>query len=84
MNEITKKNENWKEIGQIISSINNVYSICCSQDNRKGQKKNMLNDVTEKTPEIIAELVKRLERSSEVIEDLVAIQDLDKQIPDRD
>ena len=29
--EINKKNQNSKEIGQIINSINNIFNICAKQ-----------------------------------------------------
>jgi hypothetical protein len=36
-NEINRKNKNNKEIGQIINSINNIFSICKTQQEHRGK-----------------------------------------------
>jgi protein involved in sex pheromone biosynthesis len=75
-NEINRKNKNQKEIGQIINSINNIFSICREQQKKRGKFKNVEeNDVNERTPDLVMELIGRLETSSEVIEDLKAVLD---------
>ena len=73
-NEINKKNKNSKEIGQIINSINNIYSICRNQQLKRNRLKNMkVEDVTEKTENLVPTLINHLEQSSEVIQDLVEV-----------
>ncbi|CDW75696.1 gtp-binding protein [Stylonychia lemnae] len=73
-NEINKKNKNSKEIGQIINSINNIFTICRGQQHKRGKMKNIkLDDVNELTPNLVQVLIERLEMSSEVIEDLVEV-----------
>ena len=73
-NEINKKNKNSKEIGQIINSINNIYNICKEQQKKRNKiKKQRMDDVSETTENLVEALIKRLEFSSEVIEDLVEV-----------
>ena len=75
-NEIHRKNKNQKEIGQIINSINNIFTICREQQKKRGKFKNVEEeDVNEGTPNLVQELINRLETSSEVIEDLKAVLD---------
>ena len=73
-NEINKKNKNSKEIGQIINSINNIYSICKTQQHNRGRQKVFrIEDVNEKTPNLVETLIERLEQSGEVVEDWVEV-----------
>ena len=73
-NEINKKNKNSKEIGQIINAINNIYGVCRYQQFKKGKLKNyQAPDVNEETPDLVKNLIGRLETSMEVIEDLVEV-----------
>lgn len=75
-NEINRKNKNQKEIGQIINSINNIFTICRDQQKKRNKNKNLReDDVNENTPNLVHELIDRLEKSSEVIEDLKAVLD---------
>jgi hypothetical protein len=53
-NEINRKNKNQKEIGQIINSINNIFSICREQQKKRGKFKNVDEDpVNERTPDLV-------------------------------
>lgn len=75
-NEINRKNKNNKEIGQIINSINNIFTICKRQQEHRGKlMQGNPADVTEKTPALVQELVKKLDASAEVIEDLKTVLD---------
>jgi chromosome segregation ATPase len=75
-NEINRKNKNNKEIGQIINSINNIFTICKTQQEHRGKlMQGAPGDVTEKTPNLVVELIKKLDASSEVIEDLKTVLD---------
>lgn len=61
-----------------MSSINNIYSICREQQKKRGKlSKNSKgdDDVNELTPNLVQELIKRLDTSAEVIEDLKAVLD---------
>lgn len=61
-NEINKKNKNSKEIGQIINSINNIYGICRTQQHKRNRLKNLkVDDVTEKTENLVPTLIAHLE-----------------------
>ena len=73
-NEINKKNKNSKEIGQIINAINNIFAICRAQQQKRGKLKNLkVEDVTERTENLVPTLIAHLEMSSEVVEDLVEV-----------
>lgn len=76
-NEINRNNKNKKEIGQIINSINNIYIICRKQQVKRGKLKNTEDEqeVSEETKDLVAQLIKRLETSSEIIEDLKTVLD---------
>ena len=74
-NEINRKNKNSKEIGQIINSINNIYRICREQQKKRGKTVSKSEDVSETSPNLVTELIIRLENSSEVIEDLKSVLD---------
>jgi hypothetical protein len=66
-----------KEIGQIINSINNIYIICRKQQVKRGKLKSTEDEpeVSEETKDLVAQLIKRLETSSEIIEDLKTVLD---------
>ena len=76
-NEINRNNKNKKEIGQIINSINNIYNICRRQQVKRGKIKSIdkEDDVTEETKDLVAQLISKLETSSEIIEDLKTVLD---------
>jgi hypothetical protein len=76
-NEINRKNKNSKEIGQIINSINNIYGICREQLKKRNKLKTAKenNDVKEDTPNLVGELILRLESAAETIEDLKSVLD---------
>lgn len=76
-NEINRKNKNSKEIGQIINSINNIYGICRDQLVKRNKLKSSKPDydVKEDTPNLVGELINRLEQAAEVIEDLKSVLD---------
>lgn len=54
-NEINRKNKNQKEIGQIINSINNIFSICREQQKKRGKFKRATEeeDVNEETKDLV-------------------------------
>ena len=76
-NEILKKNQNSKEIGQIINSINNISNICKTHQNRKrGSKKAAVivnDDVTEDSKNLVEQLNKKLDGALKTVEELVAV-----------
>ena len=76
-NEINRKNKNSKEIGQIINSINNIYGICRDQLVKRNKLKSAKPDieVKEDTPNLVQELINRLESAAETIEDLKSVLD---------
>lgn len=52
-NEINKKNQNSKEIGQIINSINNIFNICKVQQAKRGKKLGGGDDVGEDSKNLV-------------------------------
>lgn len=76
-NEINRKNKNSKEIGQIINSINNIHGICRDQLVKRNKLKSSKTEyeVKEDTPNLVGELITRLEQAAEVIEDLKSVLD---------
>lgn len=73
-NEINKKNQNSKEIGQIINSINNIFNICQVQQEKRG-KKLAKEDVkiNEETKNLVAQLIVKLDRAHQTIDELVKV-----------
>mmetsp|Transcript_94085 Transcript_94085/g.129560 ORF Transcript_94085/g.129560 Transcript_94085/m.129560 type:complete len:192 (+) Transcript_94085:484-1059(+) len=73
-NEINKKNDSSKEIGQIFSTINNIFSIIQKVAKDRGRHLSSNNfeitDINKKDPEKIEELIKALDQAHEYLEDL--------------
>ena len=77
-NEINKKNEASKEMGQIIKAINNIHMMCLAQQKkRKKMNKIDVRDCVEDDEGLIDELIERLETCGAVIEDLVEVAKLE-------
>jgi hypothetical protein len=76
-NEITKKNVNKKEIGQIINAVNNITIINrkLNQDKQKNKSRKQTEDklLSETSDNLIDEMAKRLTDAAENIGDLVAV-----------
>lgn len=73
-NEINKKNQNSKEIGQIINSINNIFNICQIQQAKRGKKLAKPDGkVNEETPNLIGELIGSLDKAHQTIDELVQV-----------
>lgn len=75
--EIQKKNQSSKEIGQIINSIGNIANICKVQQTKRGKKLNN-NDIVinETTPNLVDELVVKLEKAHQTIHELVQVHEV--------
>ena len=74
-NEINKKNQNSKEIGQIINSINNIYNICQIQQAKRGKKlAKPEGKCNEESPNLVPELIARLDRAHQTVDELVKVQ----------
>lgn len=73
-NEIGKKNQNSKEIGQIINSINNIFNICQIQQAKRGKKLAKPDGkVNEETENLVEELIASLDRSHQTVDELVQV-----------
>ena len=75
-NEIGRKNQNSKEVGQIINSINNIYTICKTQQNKRRGGNASKHDKTdikinEETKNLIESLIPRLKAAHQVVDELV-------------
>ena len=73
-NEITKKNQTNKEIGLIINSINNIYTICSriKTDQKKQVSKELDKDNLEDKA-LIENLIKKLKDSVTIVGDLTKL-----------
>ena len=73
-NEIGKKNQNSKEIGQIINSINNIFNICQIQQAKRGKKLAKPDGkVNEETENLVEELIASLDRAHQTVDELVQV-----------
>lgn len=75
-NEINKKNQNSKEVGQIVNSINNILDICKAQQAKRGRKLDRQGDDKSKDEEArnrVEHLITKLERASRTVEELVRV-----------
>lgn len=75
-NEIGRKNQNSKEVGQIINSINNIYNICKMQQNKRRGGNASKHDkqdikVSEESKNLIELLIPRLKAAHQVVDELV-------------
>ena len=73
-NEINKKNQTNKEIGQLSNSINNIYFICkrIKTDQGKQTSKDLDKDNLQDT-ELIQNLIRKLKESVTTVGDLVTL-----------
>lgn len=72
--EIQKKNQSSKEIGQIINSISNIANICKIQQANRGKKLiGVDTPINETTPNLVEELIIKLDKSYQTIEELVKV-----------
>ena len=75
-NEINKKNQNSKEIGQIINSINNIFSICKIQQEKRGKKWDKQDvKINEETKNLVEQLTLKLEKAHQTVDELVQVYD---------
>ena len=72
-NEINKKNQNTTEVGQIINSINNIYMICQKIGEEKGRKLPTMDKESEHDPELVANIIYKLQTGADYMEDLVSV-----------
>lgn len=75
-NEILKKNQNSKEVGQIINSINNISFICRTHQNNKkkaNSKKLEHEDVKEDSKNLVDQLNKKLDGALKTVEELANV-----------
>ena len=80
--EINNKNQNSKEIGQIIRSIENIAAICTTQIDRKGRgnKKDKEGgggnyELKEDTPQLVSTLVDKLRTAHQTVQELVQVHE---------
>lgn len=73
-NEISKKNQTSKEIGQIVNSINNIFNICQQQQARRGKKisKDEVK-VNEESKNLVPQLISKLDRAHQTVDELVKV-----------
>lgn len=75
--EIQKKNQSSKEIGQIINSISNIANICKVQQAKRGKKLTSVDTViSETTPNLVDELIVKLEKAHQTIHELVQVHEV--------
>lgn len=83
-NEINKKNDSSKEIGQIFSTINNIFSIVQKVAKDRGRHLSSNNfeitDINRKDPDKIKELIVALDQAHEYLEDLEVVSKMLKPI----
>ena len=73
-NEINKKNQNSKEIGQIINSINNIYNICKLQQAKRGKNRDTQDvRIREGDKDLVEQLTKKLGKAHQTIDELVKV-----------
>ena len=73
-NEIFKKNQTSKEIGQIINSINNIFNMCQLQQAKRGKKisKEELK-VSEDGKNLMPQLISKIDRAHQTVDELVKV-----------
>lgn len=73
-NEINKKNQNSKEIGQIINSINNIFNICKIQQAKRGKKLDKQDvRIREGDKDLVEQLQIKLDRAHQTVDELVKV-----------
>lgn len=73
-NEIYKKNNNSKEIGQIINSINNIFNICKIQQAKRGRSLDKQDQkINEDTKNLVEMLVGKLDIAHRTVDELVKV-----------
>ena len=73
-NEIGRKNQNSKEVGQIINSINNIFSICKQQMVKRGRKMDKQDPkINEESKNLVELLIPRLQIAHQTVDELVKV-----------
>ena len=68
------------EVGQIINSVNNIYMICQRIAEDKGRKLPSMEKESEHDPDLVANMIYKLETGADYMEDLVSVlKDLNKE-----
>jgi hypothetical protein len=68
-------------MGQLINSVNNIYSICQTQKKLRSKRQKPpegLADLTEKSSNLMMGLAVRLEFAQEMAEELMAVAKIDQ------
>lgn len=61
-------------MGQIINSINNIYNICKSQQNKRGRKQDKADlKINEESKNLVEQLIPRLQIAHQVVDELVTV-----------
>lgn len=69
--EINKKNQNSKEIGQIINSINNIFNICAKQQDQRGKSLEKQNyKINEETKNLVELMNIKLDKAHMTADEL--------------
>ena len=75
-NEIGRKNQNSKEVGQIINSINNIFDICKNQLAKRGRKLEKQDvKINEESKDLVGQLIPRLQTAHQTVDELVRVYD---------
>ena len=73
-NEIMKKNNNSKEIGQIINSINNIFNICKIQQAKRQRNLDKQDvKINEDSKNLVELLVAKLDIAHRTVDELVKV-----------
>ena len=76
---IYRKNQQSREIGQIISSVNNIHKICevsLEKRRRKTIRKQQEDlQITETTPNLVDELIHKMTKIHTCVEELAKVHD---------
>lgn len=67
-NQLNRRNQEDKEMGMVIRSINNIFSRTLLEQQKKGKcKKVVAEDCKETDPDLVESLVQKLKDAGEVI-----------------
>ena len=64
---------NAQEVGQIINSVNNIYMICNRIAEDKGKKLPVMDKESEHDPNLVENMIFKLETGANYMEDLVTV-----------
>ena len=68
------------EVGQIINSVNNIYMICQRIAEDKQRKLPSMEKESEQDPDLVANMIYKLETGADYMEDLVSVlKDLNRE-----